>query len=314
MNFKYIEYEFRIKGSIKLKIEIITTNNEQMKETGFGTMKACKNVLESIQKRFKDVVISLCENELDLAMVKKRNPDLVVPAVKYIQLDDGTKIWLSEYFQQANINFMGSTRQALEFDSNKIKAKDIIKSSGLKTADFFLVTPTTYQTEEEIPMPFPLFLKPMSAANGNGIDDESFVANFAEYQKKARAIFLKYDKIVLAEKYLSGREFTVAIIENAQNDKLIASPIEIIPPQNKNKIRMLGAKVKTENTEKVSVVDDVLTKSKLIQLAEDSFRVLGIRDMGRIDIKMDADGVCCFLEANLVAGMKKGFELFSDGI
>lgn len=41
---------------------------------------------------------------------------------------------------------MGSTRRALVFDSDKTKAKDIIKSSGLKTADFFLVTPTPYQT------------------------------------------------------------------------------------------------------------------------------------------------------------------------
>ena len=307
---KYIECEFRIKGNIELKIEIVTTNNEQMKETGFGTMTACRDVLESIQKRFKDAVISLCVNELDLAMVKERNPDLVVLGVKYIQLDNGAKVWLSEYFQEANINFMGSTREALEFDSDKTKAKDIIKSRGLKTADFFLVTPTTYQNEEEIPIPFPLFLKPVSAANGNGIDDESLVTNFSEYQKKVKDIFLQYDKIVLAEEYLSGREFTVAIIKNAQNDELIASPIEIIPPQNKNKIRILGAKVKTENTEKLSAVSDVLMRSKLVQLAEDSFRILGVRDAGRIDIKMDADGVYYFLEANLVAGMKKESSYF----
>ena len=58
-----------------MKIEIITTNNEHMKETGFGTISACKDVLESIQKRFKDVVISVCENELDLVKIKERKPD-----------------------------------------------------------------------------------------------------------------------------------------------------------------------------------------------------------------------------------------------
>lgn len=293
-----------------MKIEIITTNNEHMKETGFGTMTACMDVLQSIKKRFNNVVISLCNNELDLVSVKERKPDLVVLAVKYIQLKSGMKIWLSDYFQKANINFMGSTRQALEFDSDKFKAKELIKSSGLKTADFFLVTPTTYQAEEEILMPFPLFLKPISAANGNGIDDGSFVSDFSQYQKKVKEIFAKYDNFVLAEKYLSGREFSVAIIENAQNDELIISPIEITPPQSKNKIRILGAKVKTENTEKITKVNDVFTNSKLTQLAADSFRALGARDAGRIDIKMDAHGVCYFLEANLVAGMKKGSSYF----
>lgn len=291
-------------------IEIVTTNNELMKETGFGTMVACTDVLESIRKRFENVVISSCKDELDLMRLRNRKPDLVVLAVKYIQLENGKKIWLSEYFQKAKINFTGSTIEALEFDSDKIKAKDIIKSKGLKTAEFFLVTPTTYHLEAEIPMPFPIFLKPMSAANGNGIDDESLVFNFTDYKKKIKDIFSKYDEIVLAEKYLSGREFTVAIIENAENDELIISPIEILPPENKNKIRILGEKVKKENSEKLSKINDDLTKNKLIKLASDSFRVLGARDIGRIDIKMDEHGVCYFLEANLVPGMKKGSSYF----
>ena len=34
----------------KLKIEIVTTPNEELKETGFGTLKACKSVLDAIER------------------------------------------------------------------------------------------------------------------------------------------------------------------------------------------------------------------------------------------------------------------------
>jgi D-alanine-D-alanine ligase len=33
-----------------MKIEIITTPNDDFKETGFGTLKSCKSVLRSIKK------------------------------------------------------------------------------------------------------------------------------------------------------------------------------------------------------------------------------------------------------------------------
>ena len=40
------------------------------------------------------------------------------------------------------------------------------------------------KNDNELPVAFPLFLKPLDAANGNGIDDLSFVTNFKEYKSK----------------------------------------------------------------------------------------------------------------------------------
>ncbi|MDP5274224.1 hypothetical protein [Chengkuizengella axinellae] len=292
-----------------MKIEIITTPNENLKETGFGTIEACEAILETLQKRFGNVKLNICENESDLTLVTMRQPDLVILAVKYIQLENEEKLWLSNFFEKSNLNFTGSIREVLNFDSNKIEAKKQIESEGIKTAAYFLVTPETYQLEADIPIDFPIFLKPMNAANGNGIDEDSLVYNFLDYKKKTESIFLKYNKIVLAEKYLSGREFTVAIIQN-QNNELIVSPIEIIPPKNKNGVRILGSEVKTGDTEELREIVDINIKNKLNNIAMDTFNFLGARDYGRIDIKMDEYGECYFLEINLVPGMKKGSSYF----
>lgn len=297
-----------------MKIIIITTTNEHMKETGFGKIKACQAVLQSLKKRFEDVSISLCNTETDLKKILAQCPDIVFLAVKYVQLANGKKIWLTRYFEDAGINFTGSKREIIEYDSNKIKAKELLLSKGIKTANFFVVTLNNYQSEKNITIPYPIFLKPLDAANGNGIDDESIIFNFDDYQKKVKKLFSKYGNEILAEKYLCGREFTVAIVKDSTNNKLIVAPIEIIPPENKNKIRILGEKVKTENTEELRQVVDNLIKIKLIKLATECFRVLGARDFGRIDIKMDESGICHFIEANLVPGMTKGSSYFPKAL
>lgn len=297
-----------------MKIIIITTANEKMKETGFGKIEACNSILKALKTRFMDVSISLCETEVDLKNLLAQSPDIVFLAVKYIQLQNGKKIWLSKYFENAGIIFTGSKKNILEYDSNKIKAKELLTEKGIKTAEFQMITPDNYLSESKITITYPMFLKPLNAANGNGIDDESIVFNFKNFQKKAKQLFIKYGNKVLAEKYLPGREFTVAIVEDPSKKALIVSPIEIVPPKNKNKIRILGEKVKNDNTEELKQVTNYLIKPKLKKLAIKCYKTLGARDFGRIDIKMDKNNVCHFIEANLVPGMTKGSSYFPKAL
>ena len=77
-----------------------------MKETGFGTMKACQAVLQSLKKRFEDVSISLCKSETDLKKVLSLCPDIVFLAVKYVQSASDKKIWLTKYFEDAGMNLL----------------------------------------------------------------------------------------------------------------------------------------------------------------------------------------------------------------
>jgi len=181
---------------------------------------------------------------------------------------------------------------------------------GVATSEFHVVLEDDFLLEKDIKIPYPIFLKPIDAANGNGVDDESLVYDYKSFKNKSDKLFSKYGKVVLAEKYLAGREFTVAIIENELKQTVTVAPIEIVPPKNKDNIRILGEKVKTENSEKIKKVTDELLKFKLEKLALQCFYALGVRDFGRIDIKMDEAGVCNFIEANLVPGMTEGSSYF----
>ena len=292
-----------------MKIEIITTPNEKLKETGFGTLKSCHSVLDSINKLGHNVKLNVCSSLNDLRMIVNRKPDLVILAVKYISIENGSDIWLSEYFAHHEINYSGSSRAVLKYDSDKVLAKAYLRKEGVNTADYFTAIPGQYKSEADLPVAFPLFLKPLDAANGNGIDDLSLVTNFAEFESKTLSLHEAFNLPVLAEEYLDGREFSVAVIK-AENSKLIVSAVEIVPPQSTNGLRILGEKAKREDSEEIKQIKDKKVLSQVTKLAVEAFTKLGIWDYGRIDIKTNKRGQCYFMEANLVPGMTSGTSYF----
>lgn len=294
-----------------MHIEIITTPNEALKESGFGSLNACNSVLDSIQKMGYRVKLNVCETKHHLDEVIKRKPAMVVLAVKYIPVKHADDIWLADYFAQHDINFTGSSREVLKFDSNKVLAKNHLINKGINTAKYFLAIPKQYQKENDLPLRFPLFLKPLDAANGNGIDDLSFVTNFSDYESKVEQLYNIFNKPVLVEEYLEGREFTVAVIKTP-NENLIVSAVEIIPPTSSNGLKILGAQAKKDDSEKMVIIDEDEIKNSVTKLAIDAFTMLGIRDFGRIDIKTNQTGECFFIEANLVPGMTYGSSYFPE--
>lgn len=290
-------------------IEIITTPNEALKESGFGSLKACKSVLHAVQRMGHKVKLNVCESKACLDSVIKRKPGLVILAVKYITFENKEDIWLSEYLTRHNVNFTGSLRDVLKFDSNKVKAKMHLTNKGIKTARYFIATPSQYNSERELPFTFPLFLKPIDAANGNGIDDLSYVASFDDFERKVASLYDLFNQPVLVEEYLDGREFTVAVIKKSNNE-LVLSAVEIVPPVSTNGLMILGAQAKKDDSEKMVKINNHEIKNRVTTLAIKAFNSLGVRDFGRIDIKTNKSGDCFFMEANLVPGMTYGSSYF----
>ena len=121
-----------------MNIVIVTTPNSELKETGFGTIRSCEHVLASIKEAGHTCSLSSCRTKYELEMVVKKKPDLVVLGVKYLSIEDEKNIWLSGFFSSHDINFTGSLRDVLQFDSDKISAKRQVNKHKIKTSGFLL--------------------------------------------------------------------------------------------------------------------------------------------------------------------------------
>jgi D-alanine-D-alanine ligase len=264
------------------------------------------SILKILQSRYADVIITTIQTENDLKQLALRKPNLVFSGVKYFNFNDRT-IWLNDYLEIHDIAYMASGRQALQNEHDKSRAKEIIQQAGINTANFFTTEPGEHLSETSLPITFPLFIKPVTGGDSRGIDSNSVVHDFASFETKVLDIKNKQKSTSLVETYLSGKEYSVAILEDSVTGIVRAMPIEIIVPKNNNGHCILDYDIKKQDEEKVISVTNSKIFTQLSILAKKAFVALGGKSLGRIDIKMNDQGEAFFIEANLMPGLSKGY-------
>ncbi|WP_455756797.1 D-alanine--D-alanine ligase [Sulfurimonas sp.] len=294
-----------------MNIEIITTKDETSREAGFGNITTCNNILNSINSMGYNAILNVCQTIEHLNDVVNRDPDLVILAVKYIITEDEDTIWLSEFFAENKINFSGSSKDSLMFDSDKVLAKSYLKDKGLSTPRYFTAVPGEYKRDYDIPINYPLYVKPIHSLDYNGLNELSLVNNFSEFENKVLSLYSLYNTPVLVEEYLDGKDYTVSIIKT-ENDDILVSAIEILTLKSDRNIIFLDEKVKKTNTKKFINIEDKVIKNRVKNLAIDAYIDLEIKDFGQIYIKTNRSGHCFFMQANLVPGMINGISSFTE--
>jgi D-alanine-D-alanine ligase len=198
--------------------------------------------------------------------------------------------------------------------------KSILRDAGLHTPDFTLVGEAA--DIDSVDLPYPLFAKPVAEGTGKGITGASRIETPLELELCCRELLARYRQPVLVERYLPGREFTVGILGTGSRASVLGTLEVIIREQgepgvytylNKERCEELveyrferGTAIRGTAT-RHSPTDRRKGRLTAIRAVEDlalrAWRVLGCRDAGRIDIRLDADGVPAILELNPLAGL-----------
>ncbi len=289
---------------INAHIEIVGSTNPRINAMGKDARQSIKDVLSN---RYTTVGVSIVNNMADLEKLGAKKPDLVILGMKLVLLnplesyDESPKVWLSDYLTERNIAFTGSTTLALSLEFDKHVAKQKVIDAGFKSSRYFVSTLLSPSSEHGLV--FPLFVKPTNRGDSKGIDNDSLVHSQVELDAKILSIHTDLSSDALIEEYLPGREFSVAVIRKQGSDSLIALPIEIEIPVNDQGDSFLSEHIKQADTEQVIAVEDGSLKESLNSLAIGVFETLGSKDYGRIDMRLDADGMPSFIEANLMPGL-----------
>ncbi len=300
-------------AKINLHIEIVSSTKKGLSSMSARSRNA---VLATLKKYYTDVRVTIINDIADLDALVSRQPGLVFLGMSFVTRDMGLsreipeKIWLSGYLDQHGIAYTGSGQLAHDLERNKHLAKEQVLEAGLHTSPYVVVRQNSLQDTYNIPLAYPLFVKPTNRGGGAGINSKSVVHNIDELDAKVQSIATETLADSLVEQYLPGREFSVAILKEEDTQTYMAMPIELIAAPNEYGARLLGQETKVSNTERAIEVTDVTLKAKVNQLALDVFAALGARDYGRIDIRLDDAGAPCFLEANLIPSLIDGYGSF----
>jgi len=288
-------------------IEIVRSTIPELHSMG---VKSSGLLREVLSQHFKKVGETMLDKPSDIKRLIKKNPDLVFVGVKNLPVPsklNSDKLSLIDHLEKNKIRYTGSSGAARNIAIQKDLAKQVVRDAKLSTAGFFVTKPGQYHSSNTLPLKFPLFIKPPHRSHGIGIDDNSVVRSFSEYEQKIESILINYSSSSLVEQYLSGREFSVAILETAKGQDPFVMPVEILTKENSRGDKILGYRVKNQDHEEVIAIDSEVIKTCVGALAKSVFTALGAKGYARIDIRMSDAGTAYFLEANLAPGLGHGY-------
>lgn len=285
-------------------IEIVRSSNPRLSAMANSS---ALTILAALKQNYKKVAITTIDNAADLEKLVAKKPDLVVLGMKLVLLessksyDDSPKRWLSSYLNEHHISFTGSDTDALVTEFNKHEAKQKVIEAGLRSSAYFISTISRPTFRHNLR--FPLFVKPTNRGDSKGIDEKSVVESEQDLKLKIQSIHNDCGSDALIEEYLPGREFSVAVMTSPDSGNLLAMPIELTAPSDKQGNSFLSEVVKKADSEEVKAINDPILKNAVNTLAIGVFKALGARDYGRIDMRLDSQGAPSFIEANLMPGL-----------
>lgn len=206
-----------------------------------------------------------------------------------------------------DIPYTGSDPAALAMTLDKGLAKRLVRQAGLSTPDFILME----TGRERVPQGFrfPAIVKPVAEGSSKGIKLANVIESDKELRQKVREVLDEYRQPVLVEEFLPGREFTIGLL--GERRPRVLPPMEVLFHQPNTAYPVYSYEHKVSDNPQVRFevparVEPGLRK-ELERVARGSFYALGCRDIARIDLRLDKQGVVHFLECNPLPGLCPGF-------
>lgn len=300
-----------------------STERDVSLSTGSMIYKALKKnghqvILLDVYLGYEGNVDNIFEWETDWAakasVVGTENPDL--EAVKALRKDGGKSFFgpnvlaiceqadcvfmalhgangedgkIQACFELMGIPYTGTDYVSSAMAMDKGITKDMFKAHGIPTPVGIRLKKGEQESEK---VPFPCVVKACCGGSSVGV---CIARNEAEYEA-AKAEAFKYDNEVVIEQYISGREFSIGVMEGK------ALPvIEIAPKEGfydyKNKYQA-GSTVETCPAE----ISPEKTR-EMQTIAERVFKALRLKSYARMDFMMSEAGEIYCLEANTLPGM-----------
>ncbi|HEU4522389.1 MAG TPA: D-alanine--D-alanine ligase, partial [Thermoanaerobaculia bacterium] len=189
---------------------------------------------------------------------------------------------------------------------DKALAKRVAQAHGIATAPFAvrvgapvsspasLRPPTHEGAGEDTGAPkFPLFAKPAAEGSSMGITASSLCRDEQELEAAIERLS-KYGP-VLIEEFLPGDEYTVGIIGGE-----VVGAMQVVPRQPEKDF-IYSLEVKRDYLNRVDY--RLVEQPDAEKVALDVWRAFGLRDVARVDVRRDRNGVANFVEVNPLPGV-----------
>jgi D-alanine-D-alanine ligase len=219
--------------------------------------------------------------------------DVVFPVLHGTFGEDGTVQGLLEL---ADLPYVGAGVLGSAVAMDKEMMKRVCRERGLPVVEYAIVMRGQADVAEICrALPFPLFVKPANLGSSVGISKAHNEAELAA----AIAMAAQYDRKVIVERGIIGREFECAVLGN--ETPMASLPCEILPSREfydyEDKYLLDQAETKLPADLPAEKTDE------LRRLAAECYRAVECEGMGRVDFLLEqATGKLYINEINTIPG------------
>jgi D-alanine-D-alanine ligase len=250
-----------------------------------------------------DVGSDLVERLFDAA------PDVAFIALHGRDGEDGT---VQELLEAMGIRYTGSGVSACIRAADKVLAKHSMRDRGIPTPDFYSFSKTAFEAlgaAQALPaiedrLQFPIVVKPATQGSALGIK----FARTPDDVPQALVAAFSYDRKVLLERYVAGRDLAVSILDEPAGGGGPAGPralpiVEAVPQHED--FYDFEARYEIGRTKFVCPAElDERVAGVASELALEVYSLLGCRGFGRVDLMLDPDQEALYvLEADPIPGL-----------
>lgn len=193
-----------------------------------------------------------------------------------------------------NVPYTGTGVQGSAIGMDKVKTKQIWQGSDLPTAPYRIISKDSDLTEVIESLGLPLIIKPVHEGSSVGMSKVEKAEDLAAAIEKATV----HDAVVMAEKWITGREYTISFLNGL--------PLPVIRLQPPADVAFYDYEAKYNRNDVEYGIPCGLSESEeknLQELCLRAFQAVGASGWGRIDAMLDEQGHFWLLEVNTVPGM-----------
>lgn len=234
----------------------------------------------------------------------KCGADLVFNLTESYAGDDTKEMNVAAYMDLLGLPYTGAGPHAHFLAQDKATAKKMFAFHGIRTP--FFATAYRGNIDHAHDVKFPLIVKPQSEDGSIGIDAESVVTGVKELMERVEYVQNEFDSPALIEEYIEGREIYAAILGSYESTEVL--PLVELDlsklPNGTPKIASRDVKFETNSRayrltkSKIAEDLDEATVQKLSDTAVAAYHAVKLRDYGRIDMRVTAEGEVYVIEAN----------------
>jgi D-alanine-D-alanine ligase len=188
---------------------------------------------------------------------------------------------------------------------HKGMAKHVARGCGVPTPRFAVVT--SLEEAAAVTLPLPLFAKPVAEGSSKGVTGKSLVTSRAALVEICTQLLRDYRQPVLVEEYLSGREFTVGILGMGGEARALATLEVVLRAGAADGSYSYRNKTQWRDLVEYRMLEPGDLRREVEDVALATWRCLGCRDAGRVDVRLDGAGRPQMLEVNPLAGLTPGY-------